>query len=340
LDKTTLDHHRSLSKPESLSAINLWAEALRFFPTELRSALGKVENTVYSKVIEFRLRVNQPFEVNCGRESFWLQGDGGISSNPAHSLIISPDLLKKTINSITTGSFYAVDDEIAQGYLALPGGHRVGFSGKAVLNSGEIRFIRNISSLNFRIAREVKGIARPILPLLWKEGQILKTLILSPPACGKTTLLRDIIRELSYGVPGLKIPAFHIGLIDERSEVAGSYQGVTQMDVGPRTDILDSCPKRLGVYLLLRSMSPQVIATDEIGRDEDIAILEDIINAGVSFIATAHARNLAEAALRPGLKKILESGAVERLIVLSNRLGIGTIESVTSGIGGLELWPA
>lgn len=332
----TLNYGQNIQTPESIS---LWAEVLRFFPPELRMALGKVQETLYPIIIELRIRVNQPFEINCCQESYWLREAGGITSNPAQAMIISSELLKKIIQAITTGSLYALDDDIAQGYIALPGGHRVGFSGKAVLHSGEIRFIRHISGLNFRIARQIKGIARPVLPLLYNEGRILKTLVLSPPACGKTTLLRDIIRELSYGVPGLKVPAFRIGLVDERSEVAGCYQGIPQMDLGPRTDVLDSCPKKIGVYLLLRSMNPQLIVTDEVGRNEDLAMIEDMINAGVGFIITAHARNLVEAMQRPGLKRIMETGVIERFIVLSNRRGVGTIESISAGIGSPELWP-
>ncbi len=327
-----------LASNEPVPELNRWPEVLRFFPEELREILAGVPECAYVRIIELRLRINRPFELNCGGERIWLKRNGDITSQPAHALVVTPDLLKKVIGSITTSSFYALDEEIAKGYLALPGGHRVGFCGRVIINSGQIKFMRNISSLNFRIAREVRGIARPLLPLLWQDGRILKTLILSPPACGKTTLLREIIRELSTGVTRLAIPPLHIGLVDERSEIAGSYQGIAQLDVGPHTDILDGCPKTFGVYLLLRSMNPQLIATDEIGRHEDIAMIEDIINAGVSFIATAHARNLSEAGSRPGLKKLLNSGAVERLVFLSNRLGIGTVESVRSGAAGRELW--
>lgn len=311
---------------------------LQFFPGELREMLAGVPESIYARIIELRLRINQPLELNCGGELFWLKSNGGVCSQPGQAFMVSPQLLKKVIGSITTGSFYALEEEISQGYLALPGGHRVGFCGRMILNSGQIKYLRNISSLNFRIAREIRGIARPLLPLLWRDGRVLKTLILSPPACGKTTLLREIIRELSSGVAQLAIPALHIGLVDERSEISGSYQGIAQLDVGPHTDILDGCPKTIGVYLLLRSMNPQLIVTDEIGRHEDAALMEDIINAGISFIATAHARDIAEAMHRPGLKKLLDSGTVERLVILSNRLGIGTVESVTAGAGGQELW--
>lgn len=323
------EHRSELMGKESAMAFDRWCAVLQFFPGELREVLTGIPECIFGRIIELRFRINQPLELNCGVERFWLKNNGKLVSQPEQGIMVGHDLLKKVISSITTGSFYALDEEIAKGYLALPGGHRVGFCGRIVINSGQIKFMRNISSLNFRIAREVRGIAKPLLPLLWRDGRVLKTLILAPPACGKTTLLREIIRELSSGVARLAIPSLHIGVVDERSEIAGSYQGVAQLDVGPHTDILDGCPKTIGVYLLLRSMNPQLIATDEIGRFEDVAMIEDIINAGVSFIATAHARDITEAGKRPGLKKLLNSGAVECLVVLSNRLGIGTVESVT-----------
>lgn len=313
---------------EPIKIFDRWQSVLQFFPGELRAALAVIPEKISVRIIEMRFRVNQRLELNCGSEVFWLKENGEVTTQAEQGLIVTYGLLKKVIGSLTTSSFYALDEEIANGYLALPGGHRVGFCGRIVFHAGQVKFMRNISSLNFRIAKEIRGIAGPLLPLLWKDGRVLKTLILGPPACGKTSLLREIIREFSSGVMRLGIPSIHVGVVDERSEIAGSYQGIAQMDVGPRTDVLDGCPKTFGVYLLLRSMSPQLIATDEIGRYEDIAMIEDIINAGVSFIATAHARDITEAMRRPGIKKILDSGAVERLVVLSNRCGIGTVESV------------
>jgi stage III sporulation protein AA len=315
----------------------VWPQVLGFFPANIRNILSKIPAEIQNRVLEIRLRVNQPLELVYGNSSTWLGTDGGLTSDPAAVYRLSPADLKTVMNSFTAGSFYALEDSIVQGYLGLPGGHRVGIAGFTLCESGRVRLIRNISSLNFRVARQVRGIARPLLPLLWKEGRFLKTLLLSPPAAGKTTLLREIVREISNGVPEMNIPGNRVGLVDERSEIAGCFLGEPQLDVGSRTDILDGCPKQEGVYLLLRTMNPQLIATDEIGAGDDLKIIEDIINTGVGFIATAHARNLQEALSRPGLKKILEAGTVERLICLSNRMGVGTIESVTAGVTGFDL---
>lgn len=314
-----------------------WSEALRFFPSELRQVLVKVPPNLQPKLIEIRIRVNQPLELNFGLSDSLITSNGDLTADLKQALYIGAEDLRKALNAFTTGSFYALEEDLIQGYLALPGGHRVGITGQVFYDGDSIRVIRNISSINFRIARSIIGIARPVLPFLWKDKRFLKTLIIGAPATGKTTLLREVIREVSSGVPALGIPGIHVGLVDERSEIAGSYQGMPQLDVGPRTDVLDGCSKQDGVYLLLRAMNPHLIATDEVGREGDLRVIEDIINAGVSFIATAHARNLTEAMLRPGLKNLFQAGAVERLVMVSNRLGIGTVESIKPGISGPEL---
>lgn len=310
-----------------------WEQIVSFFPSELRQILESIAAPLRQEAIEIRLRLQQPLELNLRRGSLFISRSGGAVNDWRQGLIITSDDLLKTINSVTTGSLYALEDELANGYITLPGGHRVGFTGRAVLNDGKIRLIRNISSLNFRIAREIFGIATSVLPHLRNEKHLMKTMIIGPPASGKTTLLREICRELSRGQPESGHDGVHVGVVDERSEIAGSFQGLPQFNLGPKTDVLEGCSKRNGVYLLLRSMSPDVIITDEIGAPDDWLVLEDILNAGVSFIASAHAHNLEDAMRRPGLRRILDAGSVERIVVLSNRMGAGTLESIHSGLG-------
>ena len=160
-------------------------------------------------------------------------------------------------------------------------------------------------------------------------------MILSPPQMGKTTLIRDLARQLSNGFPGFS--GVKVGIVDERSEIAGCYQGIPQNDVGVRTDILDGCPKATGIIMLIRSMSPNVIITDEIGKPKDVMAIEDALNAGITIITTAHSHGLEDARRRPILKSLLENNVFQRIMVLGNSLGTGTLEKVYDLIEGKEL---
>lgn len=163
------------------------------------------------------------------------------------------------------------------------------------------------------------------------KSEVYNTLIISPPQCGKTTLLRDITRVLSNGVKEMDQKGIKVGLIDERSEIAACHKGLPQFDIGIRTDILDRCPKSIGMIMMVRSMSPQVIVTDEIGGEGDKDAIVSILNAGVKIIATAHGFNISE--LKAGEKfwGLIEDKVFERYIVLSNINGPGTVEEIIDG---------
>ena len=166
--------------------------------------------------------------------------------------------------------------------------------------------------MNIRIAHEVRGAADPILPWVYEEKRPLDTLILSPPGCGKTTLLRDLIRRVSDG--NRFAPGKTVGVVDERSEIAGTFRGRAQNDVGMRTDVLDGCSKAEGLLLLLRSMSPDVIAVDELGGEEEIRCVRQALRCGCAVFATMHAGSLPEAVGRLGGK---ERDLFSRYVLLS-----------------------
>jgi stage III sporulation protein AA len=169
------------------------------------------------------------------------------------------------------------------------------------------------------------------MPYVIKNNKIHHTLIISPPQCGKTTLLRDIIRQLSDGVESLRFSGVNVGLVDERSEIAGAFQGLPQFNIGIRTDVLDACPKAQGMIMLIRAMSPRIVATDEIGKPEDIDALNQALQAGVTVITTVHGNSFEEIEQQHVLNELLSSKFFERLIILSRSKGVGTLEAVYDG---------
>lgn len=283
---------------------------------------------------EIRMRCGQPILLKGKEGSLFLRQDGKLAKTAERSIHVSKADIQETTSLLSAYSLYAFEEELRQGYLTIEGGHRVGFCGKAVMEHGEIRTLRQINALNIRIAREIKGCAAKVLPLLLENGDFCHSLIVSPPGCGKTTLLRDIVRCLSSG-EGCR--PMTVGIVDERGEIAPLWDGMPQMDLGPCTDILEGCPKAGGMLLLLRSMSPDVIATDELGRPEDIYAVEEALNAGVKLVSTVHGRDMDDLKSRPYLRELVGKRIFERFIFLSGSRGTGTVEKICSGEGE-RLW--
>ncbi|MEW6545632.1 MAG: stage III sporulation protein AA [Bacillota bacterium] len=311
-----------------------WEEDLLPLVAEpVRSALRRLAPETAAQLEEIRLRVARPLAVGSyGRETF-VCSDGRFTSRPEEAYRVSRGDVEATLQLLFRGSLYAVEEQLRQGYVTVAGGHRVGFCGRAVLEDGHIAGLVDISSLSFRICREVPGAADPIIPFLVVDGRVVGALILSAPLGGKTTVLRDAVRQLSDGVPALRFPGAKVCLVDERSEVAGCWNGEPQRYVGLRTDVLDGVPKATGLMMAVRAMSPQVVATDELGGAADVAAVEEALHAGVAVLATAHASSLAEARSRPHLGGLMARGAFPRVILLSRRLGPGTAEAVWSAEG-------
>ena len=161
-----------------------------------------------------------------------------------------------------------------------------------------------------------------------RQGRFCHTLILSPPGCGKTTLLRELIRNLSRAEGG-----YAVGVVDERGEIAGMCGGIAQMDLGECTDVISGCPKAEGMLLVLRSMSPQIIAVDELGRESDFLAASDLIHAGVKLLCTVHGSSLEELEKRAFLGRLLAHQVVERFVILSASQGVGTVEAILDGTG-------
>lgn len=280
-------------------------DLVNIFPYDLRIHINRIS---WNELEEIRIRMGLPIELIYGNRTEWLKTDKKIDKKD----------LDEMLNYMTGYSLYALEEEITQGYLTINGGHRVGLTGHTsyenIVNGYQVQSMRDIGGLNIRIAHEKKGCADAILPYIRRESSIYNTIFFASPGVGKTTYLRDCIRQISTGDKqnaGLKI-----GVVDERSEIAACYLGKAQNDLGNRTDVLDACPKEIGMKMLLRSMSPQIIAVDELGKDKEFALIEEMRCCGVNLLGTMHAGSMEEILKNPNLKGCLESGAIERFVEL------------------------
>jgi len=231
--------------------------------------------------------------------------------------------IRETMEFVGKYSLYAYEDELKQGFLTLRGGHRVGVTGRVVTEADKVKNIRHISCINVRLSHEIKGCGDKVLPYLYNGKGILHTLIISPPRCGKTTLLRDLVRQISNG--SLRFRGYTVGVVDERSEIGGCFQGVPSNDIGLRTDIMDACPKAEGMMMLVRSMAPEVLAVDEIGRQEDIDAMETALFCGCRLLATVHGSSLEDIQSKPLFRRLMETCVFERYIVLGGGKQTGEV---------------
>ncbi|MBR0490688.1 MAG: stage III sporulation protein AA [Clostridia bacterium] len=282
---------------------------LNALPRQIANEIIQVFST-YSSLIntlqEIRIRVSKPIILKQRNSDIVLQH------------IVTNEELLHILERFCENSIYAYKNQICEGFLTIKGGHRIGITGSCVIENGKIINIKYVSSLNIRIAREVKGCGNAIInEIIDIDNQtILNTLLVSPPGKGKTTMLRDLVRQISNGINEIKFKGKIVGLIDERGELAACYRGIPQNDVGIRTDVIENVSKEKGVEILLRSMAPEIIACDEIGTHEDVQAIEKMLISGVKGLFTMHGNNLEDIKKNTEINKLIEENQIEKIIVL------------------------
>ncbi|WP_276322038.1 stage III sporulation protein AA [Paenibacillus thalictri] len=311
---------------------------LSILPTSLKAIMQNLPNATKDILEEIRIREKRPLEIIFRGGYAFVGAKSQLYREPGSAYVTSREECAAVLELATHHSVYTFDEELRRGYITISGGHRVGLAGRTVLEQGKVKQIKEVSGFNIRIAREAAGSGSKVLPLITdhEAHSVLPTLIISPPQQGKTTLLRDLTRLISSGIWPSPLWAglgLKVGIVDERSELAACSHGVPTFDVGPRTDVLDGCPKAEGMMMMIRSMSPDIIAVDEIGRPEDAEAIHEAVRAGIRVMATAHGRDLADVSRRPILKQLIQDGVFQRYVVLSRRAGPGTVEFVCGGNG-------
>src|SRR5690606_20626856 len=300
-------------------------EIIEVLPKSIASLLVKYTPERTENMEEIRIRVSRPLEtIENGRPIY-------------HNYHVTGEDAIQLLNKLGQYSIYTLEEELKRGYVTIQGGHRVGLAGKVITENGRVKVIRDVTSFNIRIAKQKNVVATPLAPYLF-DSYWKNTIIIGPPQTGKTTLLRDLARMISSGIETRQIPAMKVGIVDERSEIAGCVKGVPQATLGPRVDVLDACPKAEGMMMMIRSMSPDVLIVDEIGREEDSQAIMEAVNAGVSLIVTAHGHQVSDLMKRPSLEKVIKAGVIERYVELSRTKGPGTIKNIL-GPNGKHLLP-
>lgn len=319
-------------------------------PESMRDRIEKLPAQALQQLEEIRIRTNTDTLLISGGREYSLCDGGEITA----------EVLEEILNRLLDYSYYAYEEELSRGYITIEGGHRVGICGRVTLENGQVHLIKDVSSLNIRRSREITGASEKILGAVLSPAKapaesvpnagisagcggekspvpsaisgacssaadygrmvVRNTLIISPPKCGKTTMLRDLARNLSNA-------GFRIGICDERSEIAGCYDGKTSYDLGPRTDVLDGCPKADGILMLIRAMSPDVVMTDEIGKPEDADAIRSALSAGVKIITTIHGSSFEDAA-KSAVGGLITDHVFETLIFLSAQPVTGTVEKI------------
>lgn len=284
-------------------------EILRYFPNKIYQIffnLFQENNKIIDELQEIRMRTDRPIILRLREKDFILQYN------------IPQSEILQIVERLCENSIYAYKNQICEGFITVKGGHRVGLTGSCVIENGKIVNVKYISSLNFRIAREVLNcstrVLREIIDI--ENKSIYNTIIVAPPGRGKTTILRDVIRRLSNGIDEINFKGKTCGVVDERGEIAAMYKGVPQNDVGIRTDIIENVTKNQGIHMLVRTMAPEIIACDEIGSSDDVEAIHYALYSGVKGIFTMHGKNIEDIKNNRQIYELIENTEIQKVVFL------------------------
>ena len=284
---------------------------INYFPLQIRDKILKYRDK-FNMLEEIRIKANVNIILKIGQADIIVD------------YITTQDELLQILQTICDNSIYSYQSQICNGYITLKGGHRVGITGSTVIEDGKVKNITYIYSLNFRVAKEIIGCSESIIKDILKleENTIYNTIIVSPPGRGKTTLLRDIVRQISNGIPKLGFKGINVGVVDERDEISAMYKGIPQNEIGIRTDVLSNIPKAIGMKMLIRSMNPKVIVADEIGTEDDAKAINYAVCSGVKGIFTAHGESIEDILVNPILSKLYSLNVFELLLFIDENRNI------------------
>src|SRR5699024_5141996 len=285
--------HKFSINQTDYKVVNVMNEIIRLFPDQMKHEIVQAVSHEWPQLEEIRLRLNQPIELVFANGVRWIR-----------HMYLSEQSSIHILNQISDYSLYRMENEVREVFITIEGGHRIGLAGEVTTENGMIKQIQYITFFNIRIAKQIVNVALPIIPYLHQQNKYFNTIVIGPPQTGKTTLIRDIARLISDGWDMTRPKK--VSIIDERSEIAASLNGVPQHQIGLRTDVMDACPKVSGMMMMIRSMSPEVLIVDEIGKKEDVNAVLEAVYAGVNIVCSLHGQSITDIKNRPSVKLLFK----------------------------------